>query len=86
MTEQQLRSAVAEYDAGLSREMEWDDESEDLFFNVGHGVAWYVCPYYIERDQLDGRIQFQRADVRTSIAATMRAMDAAARAFEEALK
>lgn len=71
MTEQELRAAVAEYDAGLSREMEWDDESEDLFFNVGHG---------------DGRMQFQRVDVRTSIDATMRAMDAAAKAFQEALK
>ena len=86
MTEQQLRAAVAEYDAEMAREMEWDDESEDLFLNVGRGVAWYVCPYYIERDQLDGRMQFQRSDVHTCIAATMRAMDAAAKAFQEALK
>ena len=86
MIEQDLRDMVAKYDAELAREMEWDDESEDLFFNVGHGVAWYVCPYYIERDQLDGRTQFQRSDVHISIPATMRAMDAAAKAFEEALR
>lgn len=85
MTEQELRAAVAEYDAELAREMEWDEEDEDLLHNQGCGIAWYVCAHCIERDNLD-TAHFQRADIFPSIAATMRAMDAAAKAFQEALK
>lgn len=77
MNEQQLRAAVAEYDAKLN----WYVR-ENLLVHQRNGNGWGVAP---------DEITLLRGDytalckVIGSHAATMRAMDAAAQAFQESL-
>lgn len=80
MTEQGLRAAVAEYDAELARDME--SSGGGLRSSSGE-VQWCVCEFSIRRESA---VYTQDSETFISHAATMRAMDAAAKAFEEALK
>ena len=84
MTEQQLRAAVAKYDAELTDAIIVSDEDGYMIeWQNGKPVTWYLFDGLIRRDE---GCYSQESDVLISHAATMRAMDAAARAFEEALK
>lgn len=83
-TEQQLRAAVAEYDEEFAQEADYDYTSGCLrpLYRDDCG-EWLITA---RRVSLLWGSHEQHADVGVSIAATMRAMDAAAKAFEAALK
>lgn len=80
MNEKDLRAAVAEYDAELAREMVSDGGG---LCSDGGEIQWCVYAFSVRRESAT---YTQDAEVLISHAATMRAMDAAAKAFEEALK
>jgi len=84
MTEQELRSAVAEYDAELAQSMQYDDEAGlHVSADTVHGVMtnWIVGPAHIE---IEVGCVVMASDVIQSHAATMRAMDEALAAFNAA--
>ena len=83
MTEQELRvrAAVAEYDEELARFGDWEFGSE--LYCEDDALYWRIQDSTISREQ--GSLMIE-CDVIGTHAATMRAMDAAAKAFEEALK
>lgn len=78
MTEQELRTAVAEYDAELARTAVYDQS----YAWLEAGGIWTLSSDWTERRE--GVLIVNAA--RRPNAATMRAMDAAAKAFQEALK
>lgn len=83
MTEQELRAAVAEYDAELAKSMLHDDEAglhASVWFQ-GVQSGWVVGPARIE---LEAGCVLMASDVIQSHAATMRAMDEALAAFNAA--
>lgn len=81
MTEQELRAAVAEYDAELAESMRYDDEAWlHASADTVHGAltTWIVGPTRIE---IEAGCVVMASDVIQSHAATMRAMDEALAAF-----
>lgn len=84
MTEQQLRAAVAEYDAEMARDADYDYTTGSLRLEYYDSHAeWIISARGVSR--MSGCYE-QESEVLVSIPATMRAMDAAAKAFQEALK
>jgi hypothetical protein len=83
MTEQELRvrAAVAEYDEELARFGDWEFGSE--LYCEDDALYWRIQDSTISREQ--GSLMIE-CDVIGTHAATMRAMDAAAKAFQEALR
>lgn len=76
----------AEYDAKMAREMVPDKHEimePNAICSYNGQVQWFVNKFSIRRDE---GCYSQESEVLISHAATMRAMDAAAKAFEEALK
>ena len=87
MTEQELRAAVAEYDAELASELVTYWSSGDCeMYTRRSAVHWAVTRNFARLESgenLNFRIE---SSVVGNLAATMRAMDAAAAAFEASLK
>ena len=84
MTEQELRAAVAEYDAEMAQDAEYDYTSGSLRLTYCDShKEWIINARGVSC--MSGCYE-QESDVLVSIAATMRAMDAAAKEFEASLK
>lgn len=92
MTEQELRAAVAEYDAEMAREMKaFTNNGFHLLYETAFYPSWKITTHEGSDDVLikryDGPLTISSYEyVVEDIAQNMRAMDAAAKAFQEALK